>query len=61
MTMQPGQAVYDSCSQRTLWHKGATSGEFQEVIDIRTDCDQAADVLRLELKSVRKALPLTDL
>jgi phosphoribosyl-AMP cyclohydrolase len=47
MTLQLGQAVYYSRSRKTLWHKGATSGEIQEIIDIRTDCDQDALVLRV--------------
>ncbi len=47
MTLEIGQAVYYSRSRKTLWHKGATSGEFQEVVDIRTDCDQDALVLRV--------------
>ncbi len=46
-TLEIGQAVYYSRSRKTLWHKGATSGEFQEVVEIRTDCDQDAIVLRV--------------
>lgn len=48
MTLDLGQAVYWSRSRNQLWHKGATSGEFQEIIDIRTDCDQDALVLRVK-------------
>lgn len=48
MTLQLGQAVYWSRSRNQLWHKGATSGEFQEIIEIRTDCDQDALVLRVK-------------
>lgn len=48
MTLELGQAVYWSRSRNQLWHKGATSGEFQEVVDIRTDCDQDALVLRVK-------------
>ena len=48
MTLELGQAVYWSRSRKTLWHKGATSGEFQEVVGIRTDCDQDALVLRVK-------------
>jgi phosphoribosyl-AMP cyclohydrolase len=48
MTLQLGQAVYWSRSRKTLWHKGATSGEFQEIVEIRTDCDQDALVLRVK-------------
>jgi len=47
MTLQLGQAVYYSRSRQTLWHKGATSGEFQEVLEIRTDCDQDALILKV--------------
>lgn len=47
MTLEKGQAVYWSRSRSEIWHKGATSGEFQEVVDIRTDCDQDALVLRV--------------
>ena len=48
MTLQLGQAVYYSRSRKEVWHKGATSGEFQEVIEIRTDCDQDALILRVK-------------
>jgi len=47
LTLEKGQAVYWSRSRKELWHKGATSGEFQEVVEIRTDCDQDAIVLRV--------------
>ncbi|HEY1081591.1 MAG TPA: phosphoribosyl-AMP cyclohydrolase [Prosthecobacter sp.] len=47
MTLELGQAVYWSRSRKELWHKGKTSGEFQEVVEIRTDCDQDALVLRV--------------
>lgn len=47
MTIEIGQAVYYSRSRKTLWHKGATSGEFQEVVEIRTDCDQDALILKV--------------
>jgi len=47
MTLEIGQAVYWSRSRNQLWHKGATSGEFQEIVEIRTDCDQDALVLRV--------------
>ena len=39
-TIKTGEAHYFSRSRQTLWHKGATSGEFQVVKDFRTDCDQ---------------------
>ncbi len=39
-TIETGEAHYFSRSRQELWHKGATSGEFQLVKDFRTDCDQ---------------------
>jgi len=39
-TITTGQAHYFSRSRQELWHKGATSGEYQIVKDFRTDCDQ---------------------
>jgi phosphoribosyl-AMP cyclohydrolase len=47
-TLALGQAVYYSRSRKQLWHKGATSGEFQLIKEIRVDCDQDALVLRVE-------------
>jgi phosphoribosyl-AMP cyclohydrolase len=47
-TLALGQAVYFSRSRQKLWHKGATSGEFQVVKEIRVDCDQDALVLKVE-------------
>jgi phosphoribosyl-AMP cyclohydrolase len=48
MTLQLGEAVYYSRSRQELWHKGATSGHVQKIVDIRTDCDQDALVLYVE-------------
>ena len=48
LTLEKQEAVYYSRSRQTLWHKGATSGEFQKVITIRTDCDQDALILEVE-------------
>lgn len=47
-TLEIGQAVFWSRSRRELWHKGATSGDFVRVLDVRTDCDADALVLRVE-------------
>ena len=38
-TAQTGQAVYWSRSRQKLWHKGEESGHFQQVQDMRLDCD----------------------
>ncbi|MCP5536353.1 MAG: phosphoribosyl-AMP cyclohydrolase [Akkermansiaceae bacterium] len=48
MTLELGEAVYYSRSRQELWHKGATSGHVQKIVDIRTDCDQDALILYVE-------------
>ena len=46
-TARRGEAVYWSRSRNRLWHKGEESGHFQQVHDIRLDCD--ADVVLLSV------------
>ena len=46
-TAARGQAVYFSRSRKRLWHKGEASGHYQEVHDMRLDCD--ADVVLLSV------------
>ncbi len=38
-TLETGQTWFWSRSRQELWHKGATSGHFQDVKDITYDCD----------------------
>ena len=47
-TMATGEAHYWSRSRAELWHKGATSGAFQRIVEMRVDCDQDAVWLRVE-------------
>ncbi|MEM9448220.1 MAG: bifunctional phosphoribosyl-AMP cyclohydrolase/phosphoribosyl-ATP diphosphatase HisIE [Cyanobacteria bacterium P01_E01_bin.6] len=47
-TLETGQAWYWSRSRAALWHKGATSGHFQNVKAIRYDCDSDALLLTIE-------------
>lgn len=49
LTIATGVAHYWSRSRRTLWRKGATSGQTQNVLDMRTDCDQDAVLLRVSV------------
>ena len=42
LTLDTGEAHYWSRSRGALWHKGATSGQIQKVVEIRIDCDQDA-------------------
>lgn len=47
-TIATGEAHYWSRSRRELWHKGATSGHIQRVVEMRVDCDQDAIWLKVE-------------
>ncbi len=49
-TLRRGEAVYWSRSRQLLWHKGATSGHTQEIVEILIDCDQDALVLKVNQK-----------
>jgi len=41
------QAVYWSRSRQRLWHKGEESGHFQQVHEIRLDCDNDVVLLKV--------------
>ena len=46
-TLATGQAHYYSRSRQELWHKGATSGHFQQLVELRFDCDEDALLYRV--------------
>lgn len=46
-TLDLGEAVYFSRSRNEIWHKGATSGQIQKIVEIRIDCDQDCLLLRV--------------
>ena len=46
-TIETGEAHYWSRSRKVLWHKGATSGNTQRVVEIRYDCDGDALLVRV--------------
>jgi len=48
-TILTGEAHYYSRSRKVLWHKGATSGLVQKVVEMRIDDDQDAVWLRVEI------------
>jgi len=48
-TIASGEAHYWSRSRQVLWHKGATSGLIQRVVELRIDDDQDAVWLRVEI------------
>ena len=48
LTIETGVAHYWSRSRNSLWRKGDTSGQVQRVVEMSTDCDQDAILLRVE-------------
>ena len=48
-TIATGEAHYWSRSRRVLWHKGATSGLVQKVVEMLIDDDQDAVWLRVDV------------
>ncbi|MEP2716236.1 phosphoribosyl-AMP cyclohydrolase [Pseudophaeobacter sp.] len=49
LTVETEEAHYFSRARQTLWHKGATSGLVQRVVEIRIDDDQDAIWLRVQV------------
>lgn len=47
-SIETGEAWYWSRSRKELWHKGATSGQIQTIVEMRVDCDQ--DALWIKVK-----------
>ena len=48
-TISTGESYYFSRSRQVLWHKGATSGLTQQVVEMRIDDDQDAVWLRVRV------------
>lgn len=48
-TLETGEAHYWSRSRQELWHKGATSGNTQKLIEMKTDCDQDCLLIRVSM------------
>lgn len=46
-TLETKRATYWSRSRAALWVKGETSGNVQEIVEIRIDCDQDAVLLKV--------------
>lgn len=47
LTLDTGQAHYFSRSRNALWKKGETSGQLQDVVELRVDCDQDAVLIKV--------------
>ena len=48
LTLSEGETWFWSRSRSELWHKGATSGNTQRVVEVRADCDSDALVVLVE-------------
>ena len=47
LTLEKREAYFWSRSRQELWHKGATSGNVQRVVEVRVDCDADALLVRV--------------
>ena len=47
LTLETGETWFWSRSREELWHKGATSGNTQSVVEVRYDCDGDALLVRV--------------
>jgi len=47
-TLKTGQAVYFSRSRNEMWHKGATSGNTQRIVDVLFDCDSDSILIKVD-------------
>ena len=48
LSMEKEQTVFYSRSRQALWHKGETSGNYQNIVSITADCDKDALVVVVE-------------
>jgi phosphoribosyl-ATP pyrophosphohydrolase/phosphoribosyl-AMP cyclohydrolase len=48
LTLEKGETHFWSRSRQSLWHKGATSGNFQKVRAVSLDCDCDAVLVEVE-------------
>jgi phosphoribosyl-AMP cyclohydrolase len=49
LTLETGIAHYWSRSRAKIWKKGETSGNLQTVVEMMTDCDQDALLLKVRV------------
>jgi len=47
-SIELGQAVFYSTSRNELWHKGATSGDYLDLTEIRVNCEQNSVLFLVE-------------
>lgn len=49
LSIETGEAHYWSRSRQVLWHKGATSGLVQKIVDLRIDDDQDSVWMKVDV------------
>ena len=47
LTLETGETWFWSRSRGELWHKGATSGNIQKVVEVCVDCDEDTLLIRV--------------
>jgi phosphoribosyl-AMP cyclohydrolase len=47
LTLESGEVWFFSRARQELWRKGETSGQVQQVVEIRIDCDQDAVLVKV--------------
>ena len=47
LTLETGETWFWSRSRKELWHKGATSGNIQKVVEVKVDCDSDSLLIRV--------------
>ena len=52
LTIETGETHFWSRSRNELWHKGATSGNTQKVVEIMFDCDKDAVLVMVHPRGV---------
>jgi len=52
ITLAEGQVCYWSRSRRALWRKGETSGQIQQLVELRLDCDGDTILLLIDQRGV---------
>ena len=52
LTLQTGQVHYWSRSRQSLWHKGESSGQTQQLMDLCVDCDGDTILLSVDQTGV---------
>lgn len=50
LSVEKGETWFYSRSRQELWHKGATSGNTQRIVEMKYDCDQDAVLVEVEPK-----------